>query len=350
MKTILSRLLLTILLSIAANSNADVSGRMLECATGGYAKENRPPAYLNKQLFGANMLFFQEQDNLRANPEYKKKFIEENFGALRFPGGTDADNYHWQTGKTDNLQKYPVGHISSDNDLSFDEFMTLSKSMNAEPSIVLNYLSWFRKDQFEGAKKEADAWIRYANIEKKYGIKYWEMGNEVYFSPPTENINVKVRTYAKDYKAMKKVLRAVDNNALLGAAMPMKLHFKAKSDKQDKQIWWNAFLDEVGEDLDYIILHDYKSLSTKDYISGGTRVPEQLQEIRQLVRSKIGHTVPIHFTEWNVGHKDENPIERDSVLQGLFVAEALLDFAVNDVRLATFWPLHSNNGNGLFSN
>lgn len=352
MKTLLPRLFLAILLAIAAQTSlADSSGKLLACAKGGYAKENKAPAYLSRQLFGANMLFFSEQDRLRARPEYQEKNLASGFGALRFPGGTVADNYHWARGETDNPRRYPIEHRRSDDDLSFDEFMAMAKSMNAEPSIVLNYLSWVEKNRLDDGYKEAADWLRYANIEKKYGVKYWELGNEVYYFTAGKHINVRARDYARDYKAMKKVLRAIDPSIQLGAVMPQKLDMVAKFDNNR---WWDAFLDEVGGELDYIVLHDYPPLTNDEYIAGGTTIPELLQLARQKVASKIGHAVPVHVTEWNIAQWDKKGkhgfIERDSVWQGLFVAESLLDFAVNDVRLAMFWPLRSQDGVGLFSN
>ncbi|MDO9106800.1 MAG: hypothetical protein Q7U57_17800 [Methylovulum sp.] len=343
-----AKIILAMSLSIVTNlAVADISGMLLACAKGGYAKENRPPAYLNKQVFGANMLFFSEQDTLRGNPSYQEKMRAGGFGSLRFPGGTVADNYHWATGETVHPTRRPVRHIRSDNDLSFDEFIALSKDRAAEPSIVLNYLSWAEKNQLEAGYKEAASWVNYANLEKNYGVKYWELGNEVYYFTAGKHINVRARAYARDYKAMEKLLHGIDAKVQLGAAMPQKLHWTAQSDSEP---WWDAFLDEVGGDLDYIVLHNYSPLTVDAYLAGGTGFPELLQSLRRTVKDKIGHTVPIHVTEWNIGEWDKRFIAGDSVWQGLYVAETLLDFSVNDVRLATFWPLRSKNGYGLFSN
>ncbi|MDX2682608.1 hypothetical protein PV333_41195 [Streptomyces sp. NY05-11A] len=45
------------------------------------------------------------------------------------------------------------------------------RAAGAQPVITVNYGS--------GTPDEAAAWVRYANITKGYGIKYWEVGNEV---------------------------------------------------------------------------------------------------------------------------------------------------------------------------
>lgn len=335
-------------LLIAASSHlfADESKEIALCTQQGMSKE----AYLSKQLMGVNLLFFAEQDADRAEADYQRLIQSEGLGALRFPGGTVADNYHWATGETDNLQKYPIGHIRSDNDLSFDEFIAISKTLGAEPSLVLNYLSWVEKDRLQDGFKEAAGWVKYANQLKNYGIKYWEFGNEVYYFTAGKHINVKARTYAQDYKAMKKILRAIDANVQLGAAMPQKLDMTAKFDQGR---WWDNFLDEVGNDLDYIVLHDYPPLTRDDFIAGGSSVSALLQQVREKVMAKLGRDVPVHVTEWNIAQWDKKGqrgfIERNSIWHGLFVADALLDLAVNNVRLATFWPWRTQDRFGLVS-
>lgn len=352
MKTSLLMLCRALILSVlagcaAAGDIADMQTDMQSCAQKNTAQDAR----FASQVMGANTLFFSENDRVRAQAHYLGNIASEGFGALRFPGGVVADNYHWATGKTDNPQRRPKGHAGADNDLSFDEFIALSKTLDAEPSIVLNYLSWVEKNRFDGALQEAAGWVKYANIEKAYGVKYWELGNEVYAYLPAEHTTVQARTYAQHYKAMKKALRAIDATVQLGAAMPQKLGLIAKV---DKELWWDVFLSEVGSDLDYIVLHDYPPLTVDDYIAGGTGFSEWLQNVRQIVRTKLGHEVPLHVTEWNIAQWDKNGkralLERDSVWQGLFVAESLLDFSIDGVRLATFWPLRSEAGAGLFSN
>ena len=348
MKSIFLTLGSVVALSIAAAcAVADDSADMQACAKKSMAGDHR----FARQVMGANTLFFSENDRIRAEPHYRPNMASEGFGALRFPGGVVADNYHWAAGKTDNPRRRPQGHAGSDNDLSFDEFIALSKTLNAEPTVVLNYLSWVEKNRFDGALQEASSWVKYANIEKAYGVKYWELGNEVYAYLPAEHATVQARVYAQHYKAMKKALRAIDATVQLGAAMPQKLGLVAKVDHSP---WWDSFLSEVGADLDYIVLHDYPPLTVNDYVSGGTGFPELLQNARAIVKAKLGHEVPFHITEWNIALWDKgdkrNLLERDSVWQGLFVAESLLDFSTGGVRLATFWPLRSKEGAGLFSN
>ena len=49
--------------------------------------------------------------------------------------------------------------------------MGIARKVGASPIITVNYGS--------GTAAEAAAWVRYANFTKKYGVKYWELGNEI---------------------------------------------------------------------------------------------------------------------------------------------------------------------------
>ncbi len=54
----------------------------------------------------------------------------------------------------------------------FERFMTVCRSLTpaAEPLITINF--------FTGTTQEAADWVYYANVDKGYAIKYWEIGNE----------------------------------------------------------------------------------------------------------------------------------------------------------------------------
>ena len=83
---------------------------------------------------------------------------------MRFPGGSYADEYHWQTNTLDNG--------SNAGAETFDDFMQVVQKVGATPIITINYGT--------GTPAEAAAWVQYANITKHYHIRYWEIGNELY--------------------------------------------------------------------------------------------------------------------------------------------------------------------------
>jgi hypothetical protein len=84
--------------------------------------------------------------------------------ALRFPGGSLADEYHWQSDTSGtNTWQWAT---------SFDHFAHLATNLGAQVFLTANYGT--------GTPAEAAAWVRYANVTRGSGIRYWEIGNEVY--------------------------------------------------------------------------------------------------------------------------------------------------------------------------
>mgnify|MGYP003600660440 CR=1 FL=1 len=80
---------------------------------------------------------------------------------LRFPGGEFADR-----------NVVLPSHI--------DSFIKLCRELGAEPSIHVRLR--------EGTPEAAAEMVRYANVEKGYGVKYWAVGNEPNLYPPTRFI------------------------------------------------------------------------------------------------------------------------------------------------------------------
>ena len=91
--------------------------------------------------------------------------VADLFGAagvrtMRYPGGSYGDIYHWK----DNTA--PGGYVAPNTD--FDTFMGGVRRAGAQPIIIANYGT--------GTPEEAADWVRYANVTKGYGVKYWEIG------------------------------------------------------------------------------------------------------------------------------------------------------------------------------
>ena len=77
--------------------------------------------------------------------------------ALRWPGGSTSDTYHWATD--------PGGNAT---------FQTVATNLGAQVFTTVNYGS--------GTADEATAWVRAANLTNNCGFRYWEIGNECYGS------------------------------------------------------------------------------------------------------------------------------------------------------------------------
>jgi alpha-L-arabinofuranosidase len=172
--------------------------------------------------------------------------------ALRYPGGSTSDAYDWQNNTTVSGQ----GYANPSND--FDDFMGIANKVGASPVITVNYGS--------GTAAEAAAWVKYADVTKNYGIKYWELGNEVYgdgtYGADWEyNTKSKGATaYADNIEDYITQMKAADSNIKVGAVLtaygdwPDGLVAGSYGDSAD---WNETVLKTDGSKLDFVILHDY---------------------------------------------------------------------------------------------
>lgn len=115
---------------------------------------------------------------------------------LRYPGGEKSDYLLWSKPPWDapdpqvydrTNEKY-VQHAEGHDLLDFDEYMAYVREVGAEPYVTVGASPFggyndFTKITREQYLENAVEWVRYANIEKEYGIKYWEIGNENWVNP-----------------------------------------------------------------------------------------------------------------------------------------------------------------------
>ncbi len=122
--------------------------------------------------------------------------------ALRFPGGSLSDEYHWAS-NTSGTNTWTWA-------TSFDKFAHVATNTAAQVFVTVNYGT--------GTPQEATDWVRYANVTKNYGFKLWEIGNENYGGWETDANSLAhdpftYATRAKDYIAQ---MKAVDPTIRIG--------------------------------------------------------------------------------------------------------------------------------------
>ena len=202
---------------------------------------------------------------------------------IRWPGGCFADDYHWKDGigpvdaRPDVLNR--AWKSPTDNDVGIGEFVTLCRLVGAEPYICVNYGT--------GSPEEAAELVEYCNggAETRwgkvraenghlepYGIKYWNIGNELYL--PTEIGATNGREYGRGFKRFARAMRAVDHDIQLVAVGCFDLHpLVAAILRFDQKLWpivryhvgWTAgLLQEAGEDIDLLAIHYYEPDDVKD--------------------------------------------------------------------------------------
>lgn len=224
----------------------------------------------NRRQIGINTNYLYDDDANRAVTPIRsttQALQDMGVGFLRYPGGEKSDSYLWSVHTLDKSRPTlnPTGpsHWPSNdlrfienytqykiNPLDFDEFMDMAKSIGAEVTLVVNFDSMYKPADEGGTaptKQElintATAWVRYANVIRGYGIKYWEIGNESYHSgrhgaPPS------VVEYVRDLKDFAAAMKSVDPSIKIGA-------------NGNNKAWWKYVIENASSSIDFLSVHAY---------------------------------------------------------------------------------------------
>jgi hypothetical protein len=195
--------------------------------------------------------------------------------------------------------RFPGGNWGDQNDLTerqIDQFIALAEQMGAEPSISV---------RLEGGTVErAVELVRYVNVEKGYGVRYWSIGNEpsLYEDYDTERYNVEWRQFAE-------AMRGVDADLLLIGPDIHQYTDQPSTDPQDPQgrDWMQEFLKANGDLVDIVAIHRYpfpRSMSgaatTIDELRANSREWDVIiPKLRADIREITGRDLPVAVTEIN---------------------------------------------------
>lgn len=258
---------------------------------------------------------------------------------LRFPGGSGADGYHWKT------------HTMSDGgwvvpNTDFDHFMATAKKVGAQPILTANYGS--------GTPQEAADWVKYANVDKGYGVKYWEIGNEVYGNGHYGNgkgwetdthADKSPKEYAKNLVAYAKAMKAVDPKVKIGAVLTTPGFWpdaeKAAGDSAD---WNNTVLSIAGRSIDFVIVHWYPGgTTTADLLNTPSRIAGVRSSLRSLIAKYAGSraaSVEIAVTETDGAFSPA----LTSQAAALFAPDTYMTWFEQGATHVDWWNLHNGTG------
>ncbi|MFI1699496.1 cellulose-binding protein [Streptomyces bobili] len=258
---------------------------------------------------------------------------------LRYPGGSGADDFHWKTHTMGN-----GGWIVPNTD--FDSFMATAKKVGAQPILTANYGS--------GTPQEAADWVKYANVDKGYGVKYWEIGNEVYGNGHYSNgkgwetdnhADKSPKEYGKNLVAYSKAMKAVDPKVKIGAVLTTPGFWpdaeKAPGDSAD---WNNTVLSIAGSSIDFVIVHWYPGgTTTADLLNTPSRIAGVTSSLRSLIAKYTGShaaSVEIAVTETDA----EFSPAKTSQAAALFAPDTYMTWFEQGATHVDWWNLHNGSG------
>ena len=282
--------------------------------------------------FGVNSNF-RSRDGI-----VNRTHLYEQFGAFRYPAGSGSNIYFWDCNIPDTFA-IDIGTYCGTSSMFTDpdHFITFKNNAKGEPTVVVNYFyarygvtpEGTRAARVQQAADYAASWVHYMNIEKGANIKYWEIGNECYGSWETGyNVNGSIVTgkeYGEDLCVFSAAMKAVDSTIKIGAVM-----------SHNNFQWNNEVMAEVGNAADFIIVHHYFNVNDKS--SSVNSVNEMGWDMQELQASAYHYSgkpkgyFPVAFTEFNIQGKPTT-----SMMNGLFIADALGNLVKNGFFLSTIW-------------
>lgn len=242
--------------------------------------------------------------------------------ALRYPGGSYSDAYHWRT-----HSRTAGTNIWINANDTFDHFMTMDViPSGAQAIITVNYGS-NQAGTGGGDPAEAADWVRYANREKGWNIRYWEIGNEVggngYFGTEWEedlhaplghdrkgNPALSQTAYGKNALEFIRAMKAVDPSIKIGVGVDMPDSHPGTGNE--------ALFKAVKDQIDYVIVHWYPKASATD-LTVTEDIKPQAAALRDEIARYAGSAlmnIPIAITETNGGG--------DGATRALFATDAYL--------------------------
>ncbi|HYQ66483.1 cellulose binding domain-containing protein [Actinophytocola sp.] len=248
--------------------------------------------------------------------------------AMRYPGGSYSDIYHWLD------HTAPGGYVAPNTD--FDHFMAGVRRAGAQPIVTANYGT--------GSPQEAADWVRSANIDKGYGVRYWEIGNENYGNghygsaweadDHADKSPVQYATLVRDYAT---AMKAVDPTIKVGAVLttPGEWPDGITADG-DAGTWNQVVLRTAGSVIDFAIVHWYPTGSSgPEVLTKTNRTADQVRLVREQSRSYAGKELPVAMTEVNTSYG------RNTQPGALFAADSYATLMANGVFNVDWWNVHN---------
>ena len=303
---------------------------------------------VDERVFGVNAVIWDGACN---TPQTIALLQTAGTRALRFPGGSASDEYHWKTDTSlTNTWTWAT---------SFDAFANVVTNLNPRPQVFItaNYGT--------GTPQEAADWVTYANITKALGVKYWEIGNECYGSWETDSQSVPhdPYTYAirtRDYVA---AMKAADPTVKIGVVVITGEDSYANNTSHPAtnlrtgrvHNGWTpvllATLRSLGVTPDFAIYHRYEQTpgleNDASLLQMAATWPNDAADLRQQLSDYLGTAgagVELVVTENNSVYADPGK-QSTSLVNGLYLADSLGNLLQTEFNSLLWWDLRNGQDN-----
>lgn len=321
---------------------------------------------INPLLLGSNIQWVDKGDGLLDARTYEPKtsVIEDaksmGVSALRYPGGSLADLYHWQDGmggihargKNERFHGAGVDKVL----MGTAEFLSVVKQLDAVPIITVNMIT--------GSPEEAAEWVRATNIDGlEYKgqllpkVLYWEIGNEPYLIDDNQkDLAIPPEAFAKRVNEYIRAMRTVDPTIKVG--LPLRSDKLVGVPATPLPGYNKAVLQGVTERIDFVAVHDayypYIHANAPDYsdiylasMGAASLVEKNFEQTRQeIAKYRSEKNLKIALTEYNAmftltGQESDGFIA--SWMGAMYLTDLLMMLSKqDDLLMANHWSLIGN--------
>jgi alpha-L-arabinofuranosidase len=324
--------------------------------------------------------------------------------SLRYPGGSYGDIYHWSTHTTSLVADGTNPYVAAG--AHFGAFVALMDAVGAGALITVNYGS-NPQSTGPGVPQEAAAWVAYANGDPAsttsigldetgtdwktvgywaglraaaklatddglnflrigraapIGIKYWELGNELYGNgfyyggtgweedlhvpyDGTERMghaDLSPAQYGEVFPTFATAMKAVDPTIMVGAVLHWPYNEYTSPDWND-----NVLSSGTCETMDFGVNHWYAGSSfTHLLTSARTEIPQMFSDLEAKVAERCparSGPIPLAITEWGPNTLNFEIVPPASTqLVGVFAADSYAHFMEQGAIHADWLELHND--------
>lgn len=256
------------------------------------------------------------------------------------------------------IMRFPAGSWGDHNDVKefqIDQFMDFFNKVGATAMFNVRLLN--------GTPEQAAEMVRYANIEKKYNVQYWGIGNE----PTLFDDELKIRgesydvqRFNQEWRAFAEAMKKVDPTIkLVGPESHQLSHDYSGGStnySEENEKWFIEFLKANGDLVDIVSFHRYPFPRSS---IGGSPTMEDLRQnakewdriiihARELIQAHTGRDLPIAITEFNSAYDKSVGTEAspDSHYNAIWMADVLGSMIKNGVFMANQWGFTAKGGYG----
>ncbi len=302
------------------------------------------------------------------------------FTSMRYPGGCNADVFHWRESVGPLEQRgqfinYHFGQKRGPMIVGVDEFLRFCEAEDMEPVLTtaflkdppekimaeghpkagsLPYIKPFLESAPERIALAAD-WVEYCNgpvatplgalrarngHPQPYNVKYWEIGNESWGADRVGSTDAE--SYARAFPAYVDAMKARDPNIRIGI----------NGYGGDPQ-WNDALLRISADRADFFQIHIYRAPRFGDYDSveqnpeklaptmkQADTIPPGLDQLEKQMRKHLGRTLPVMVTEFGMGNARHREV-MVSLASATLVADMIRVFLESPLVLgANKWALY----------